>query len=234
MDLLYILGKGSIFHDDELRYSLRSVERYVTDVDRVFVVGDDPGFLSNKVNYHYVEEATGNKEYCIAKKIEWACANVLEGDFLFMNDDFFFTQTVTAAGFPYYCKGSLLERVPDPRYGESLRNTYHYLKEKRLQTDHYDVHTPIIYNTKKFLALEPVWWISRSYQFGFVVKSIYSNTYKVKKQLYHDVKLNHLKSARDFERVAGTCIFSCSDQGWMKGVANYVKSKFKTKSKYEI
>ena len=39
MDVVYILGKGSVWKDNEIRYSLRSIEKHLTGFDRVFIVG---------------------------------------------------------------------------------------------------------------------------------------------------------------------------------------------------
>lgn len=68
MDVLYILGSGSPFNNDELRYSLRSLEKNGVNVSRVIVVGENPGFLSENVEYYHVKEFSGNKEYRIGKK----------------------------------------------------------------------------------------------------------------------------------------------------------------------
>ena len=44
MDIVYILGNGSKFNNEEIRYSLRSLEKFV-NFDRVFIVGECPKFL---------------------------------------------------------------------------------------------------------------------------------------------------------------------------------------------
>ena len=94
MDFLYILGDGSQVKNEELRFSFRTIARFVKDLGRVIVVGEDPGFLSDEVEYYPVAEADGNKEYRIAQKIMYACEEeIVTGDFVFINDDHFYLQT---------------------------------------------------------------------------------------------------------------------------------------------
>lgn len=38
MDILYILGNGSVHDNMEIRLSLRTVEKYAKNLDRVFIV----------------------------------------------------------------------------------------------------------------------------------------------------------------------------------------------------
>lgn len=233
MDVLYILGKGSFDGNNELRYSLRSLERYVKGVDRVVLVGEDPRFISDKVEYYYCKEFEGNKEYRIAKKIEWACKNVMSGDFLFMNDDFFFTKSIDPETYPYYHKGSLLSPAPNKQYMKALNDTGQYLERLGKTSFHFDVHCPIIYNSNAFLKLDPHIKASQMSQYGFVVKSLYSNILGIKGEFYEDVKLWSLNTPKDFERINKTSCFSCSDAGWQNGVRNYLKKEYPNKSKYE-
>jgi hypothetical protein len=230
MDVLYILGKGSKNNNDEIRYSLRSLERYLKNYNRVIVVGEDTGFFSDKIEFHHLPEYGGNKQYRIAKKIEWACNNVLKGDFFFMNDDFFFNRSVSTLTYPFYYKGSLFDFAPDPNYSRALRNTGRFLRDNRMTYKHFDVHTPIIYNTENYLKLTQIWRKSGLTTHGYVVKSIYSNWYGVKGNKYTDVKLGEM----DMKKIKSTNCFSCSDTGWDNGVGDYVKKRFNTPSCFEI
>ena len=49
IDVLYIVGTGSHWNNYELRYSLRTLEKYGKNIGRVFVSGFNPVFLSNEV-----------------------------------------------------------------------------------------------------------------------------------------------------------------------------------------
>jgi len=233
MDVLYILGDGSQCDNEELKYSLRSLERHLKNIDRVIVVGENPNFLSDKVEYHYIKEAKGNKEYRIASKIYKACElGIVKGDFLFMNDDFFFTKEVDVIKYPYYHKGCLSLGSPNKFYKASLMATYNYLKTKELKTLHFDVHTPIIYNAEKFLAIKEDIYKSMINPFGFVVKSLYSNIYGILGEEYEDVKLGKF-TERIMERVKSTNVISCYDGGFKDWLHDYLKETYKQKSIYE-
>jgi hypothetical protein len=47
IDVVYPLGTGSVWQDNELRYSLRSLEKNFPDLGRVYVVGHKPDWLGN-------------------------------------------------------------------------------------------------------------------------------------------------------------------------------------------
>jgi hypothetical protein len=47
MDLVYVLGSGSRWGDNELRYSLRSVEKHLKGYNNVYLVGDKPDWVRN-------------------------------------------------------------------------------------------------------------------------------------------------------------------------------------------
>lgn len=91
-DIVYILGTGSIFNNEELRYSLRSVQMFIKGVRNVFVVGEDPGFLSDNVIYIPAKDIypcdLKNKDRNLWHKLEIACRHpLISEDFLFSADD---------------------------------------------------------------------------------------------------------------------------------------------------
>lgn len=232
MKFLYIIGNGSLYNNEELRFSLRGLDAHVKEPKDIIIVGEKVHFLSDKVDYHYLKEEQGNKEYRIATKILNAIKKgYVKGNFIFMNDDFFFTR-------PYnfrlnYAKADLKHTSLD-NYQKAIFDTKNYLTKLGYSTYHFDVHTPIIYNAKKFLALEPHFEQSRLSTNGFVVKSLYGNIYGLKPTLYTDCKLNTLQTPRDYERAQDAPILSCSDSAWSNGVRSYLKNLYPNKSKYEI
>lgn len=231
MTLLYIIGSGSLHYNEELRFSLRSVEKHCKDVDRIIVVGEKVEFLSDKLEYHYIKEAEGNKEYRIAMKIYNACkSGIIKGDFAFMNDDFFFTR-------PYdwsknYAKLDLISRGNE-HYQKAIKDTRDYLIGLGHTTYHFDVHTPIVYNSDQFMDLLLHIQKSMLTTNGMVVKSLYGNINNLKPTCYMDCKLSTLQTPRDFERIKDTPVISCSDGSWHNGVRSYLRKLYPNKSKYE-
>lgn len=102
MDVVYILGTGSKFKNLEILYSVRSLSKYMIDLDRIFIVGEDPGFLP-WANHIPASDLTDSKWKNAYFKIKQACGlKDLSDTFLLMNDDFFILEPFSGAEFPYY------------------------------------------------------------------------------------------------------------------------------------
>jgi len=228
--MLYILGSGSLYYNEELRFSLRSVQKFVPEVKRLIIVGEKPDFISDKVEYHYIKEVDGNKEYRIAMKIYEAC-KLIKGNFIFMNDDFFLTRSQDWK--INYCKSELKEIIPAVNYQKAILDTRNYLLSLGKSIYNFDVHTPIVYNSKKFMQLLPHFEKSKQYSNGLVVKSLYGNIYGLKQTLYNDCKLTSLQTYSDHNKIIDVPVISCSDGAWMNGVRSYMRKLYPNKSKYE-
>lgn len=107
MDVVYVLGKGSLADDLELRYSLRALEQNMLDLRLLYLVGERPDFLKDIVHIPVVDD-TGSPEGNIYNKVMAASEDsVLSDDFLLMNDDFFMLEPFRGEDFPFYAlKGS--------------------------------------------------------------------------------------------------------------------------------
>ena len=46
VDVLYVIGNGSVADNNELRYSLRCLDRHGKNVGRVIISGDIPDFVA--------------------------------------------------------------------------------------------------------------------------------------------------------------------------------------------
>lgn len=234
MDVLYILGKGSPFNNEELKYSLRSLERFGSNVGRIIIVGEKPDFIDNTKVTHVPFNESGVKEYRIASKILHACTSrTVTGDFLFCNDDFFFMKSFDCNQFPFYHQGYLQSAEGTSGYGDHLKLTRQYLESKSKTTMHFDVHCPIIYNAQKFISLTDTWLHSRE-SIGMVVKSCYANMNQLNGITYKDVKLKQLITQKDYEMANLNECFSIYDQAWKKGVEAYLMHEFQDKSKWEL
>lgn len=102
MDAVYILGRGSQASNEEIRHSVRSLDYHMLDLDRVFVVGEDPGFLPSAIHIPCDDtHAEGWKN--TYRKVLAACADERVSDtFLLMNDDFFMLESFMGKEWPFY------------------------------------------------------------------------------------------------------------------------------------
>lgn len=102
MDVLYILGKGSLAENEEIRYSVRSLEQHMLDLGNVFIVGENPGILPNAIQIECEDPHTKAWRNMLLK-LRTACAiEGLSEEFILMNDDFFLLAPVSGEEFPFY------------------------------------------------------------------------------------------------------------------------------------
>ena len=60
IDVVYVLGTGSNWDNNEIRFSLRSLAKNLKGMGRVFVVGERPAFLQNVIHIPAKDEFNPN------------------------------------------------------------------------------------------------------------------------------------------------------------------------------
>ncbi len=109
MQLVYIVGTGSTWQDNELRYSLRSAAQYCPH-GSVLVVGHKPTWLHG-VQHHQVMDPYPSGVQNVIHKLSAALhRGLLHEHFLLMNDDMLFLRPVDQI-VPTYTRGLLADRV---------------------------------------------------------------------------------------------------------------------------
>jgi hypothetical protein len=152
MDILYYIGSGSRHNNDELRYSLRSLDAHCKDVDKVWIVGNKPRFLVN-CEYVWVEDIKGEWWKNAFLKTKAAIDAGISKVFLLMNDDFFMLKDFTAKDYPCYHKGDIPE-TSTSKYYDVICNTRKVLEREGYPFKHYGVHCPMVINGENYLTLE--------------------------------------------------------------------------------
>lgn len=145
MDILYIVGKGfSDWHNNELRYSLRSIAKYGRNVGRVFIAGYIPYFVNQEnVVCLPVKDTTRNKHYNILSAIEYAVEHSDIGErFVYSSDDHYYTRPTDFDKYPVYWRGVELpiEQKNNTWYQRTLHSTRECLEAFGLPTRHYAWH----------------------------------------------------------------------------------------------
>lgn len=238
MDILIVLGTGSKWQNNELRYCLRGIERFAKGVNKVWIVGQDPGFLSSEANLHARPDAGTNKEHRIAEQVCWAAKNLpLTEKFLWMNDDFFFLKDTDITTYPYYQDGSLEEKwkkIKPNGYRIAIMQTDAQLRGKKLPTVNYEQHVPITYTRSGLSKLGKWLEMSSKVPTGLTWRSIYCNVLGVTPgPQYRDMKIGNCANAADAaSKVVGRHVFSIGD-GWTEDAKGFFKQLFPNKSKYE-
>lgn len=234
IDVLYIVGTGSHWNNYELRYSLRTLEKYGKNIGRVFVSGSNPGFLSNEViftNIPDIDIFSVNHWYKVSETFK---QTDISDNCLYMMDDLFFNKEVDLENYPYYYKNYLQATYPiDRRYNRCLKNTYKILKDNNKDVKNFGVHCPIIYNRQKFLDMKVDEYRKLD---GFISpRSFYCNMYDIEGIQRDDLKIRSLSNGvlELEEKIKNTDCWSINDAVINQGVALYLVNNFKNKSKYE-
>jgi hypothetical protein len=242
IDIVYALGSGSTWDNNELRYSLRSVEKHVSNYRDVYIVGECPHWLQNVIHLPF-EDKYGH-ERNIMEKIKHLCEhNRPSENFLFINDDHFFLKDINAVAFRFYHKGSLAKtikkRLINDVYKDALNNTLAMLSHNKFTTLNFDIHTPIVYNKKKFIETMD----SYDWSLEYVIKSLYCNSNGIKGvEMQEDCKISgRIAYWRLLQKIKDRNVFSIGDKCLHpypgekeSSVKVLLNELFPNKSKYEM
>lgn len=236
IDIVYPLSEGlSHFRNEEIRYSLRSVEKYVKNYRNIYIIGDKPKYLNDKIiHIPFKENPNFCKERRIMEKFYFATTiQEISDNFLMFNDDYFFREPVNTVSIKSYYKGKLSEAIANRKegtYTTSLRNTFEALEQRGFETYNYDMHYPIVYNKQKFQE------VMKSYdwdvRFGYVVKSLYANTLGIEGEYKKDCKLK-MEHNREviLAKIKETDMFSTGEV--TRAIINVLNELYPQKSLFE-
>lgn len=225
LDVVYVL-KSNI-DPEELRYSLRSVEKNFPH-RYVWFVGSVPeGFKPDKEIRHKQE---GNSKWALIKSSLWKVIENEEitDDFYWFNDDFFVMKKQTGK-FVNFVDGTLERRIDELHrehgmnaYTRSLYKTEQELMSMHYPTMNYDVHLPMLVN--KVLAKHSINKCT-SPQF----RSVYGNINEIPFVVHPDVKVYDLGS------VPEEYAYLSSNDGTFKNgkVGEYIRDTFSEPSRFE-
>jgi hypothetical protein len=225
MDIMYPLGNGSKYNDDELRYSLRSVEKHLKGYDRVFIVGRLPGWLKKETVVHIKVDDVGRKHESIYLKILAAIDAGISPVFQFWNDDHFLLQDLEASELPYFYDNTVeyWANKSTGRYKASCEATWRGL--------YFDVHTPINYTAKDFIS---AFWLIDWSDGDPLIKSTYGNACFVHGRPISDLKINGTYTVEQIKAmIHGRMFFSIGNYSLYPEMRKVLNELYPNKSKYE-
>lgn len=233
IDILYIKGKISPNYDEEMKYSLRSLEKYVLDYGRVFITGDCPLFVNKSTVIHTLENDIGvptiNHWWKVSQTIK---KTDISQKFALMYDDIFFVKPTKLENYPFFSKGMLEDKPFEGFYRKSCGNAYEFLKNNGYNTNDCELHIPCIYDRDKFVELDKIFDKIKDKKDGMVVRSVYGNMFEPCMPYRDDIKIR--LSTESVERVIGDAdCFSVSDWVFNNNVYPWLKEHFKERSRFE-
>ncbi len=243
VDVVYVLGSGSAWNNNELRFSLRSIEKYGRNVGNIFIVGAKPDFLSDRVIHIAAEDIYNpmvNADGNIVHKVLLACADDrVSEDFLFINDDHILLKPVDLKTIPAYHKGDL--NFYDPTYFElnywrsRLKRTRNMLNSKGMTAYHFDCHMPMIFNKIDFANIIQLFPVGEG--IGLTVKSIYGNCILSSKwrllENQKKVVFAPMSDVQLTERLKDCQFMAFNDSGLNKALKIWLYNRFPNLSVYE-
>lgn len=227
-DIVYILKENA--PAEELRYSLRSVERNLPHRKVWFYCGKPAGLEPDEyVRHKQVGETKG--ERVRSSLIEVCKNNKITKRFWLFNDDFFVIKPMTSEK-PYF-NGMLRDRIDEiekragrrTNYTKELATCEALLKSEGFTTFAYDaIHIPMLVQREKMLeALE-------TYPMCNMVRSLYGNYAMIGGNPHSNVKVKNgrkrLNKEADF--------VSTDDNSFNFGmIGQDIRAMFKEKSRFE-
>lgn len=226
-DIIYILRNGK---NEELRYSLRSIEKNYPH-KRVIFYGGKPDGIEPDLFVPYTQPGDTKWEK-VRNTIELICKNDnLTEDFILFNDDFFIMKPVETP--TNYYDGTLDERIKTIEgavfgrhsvYSDRLRHLAETLKHAGVANPlNYAHHTPMIINRKKMLeTLE-------KYPNEPMFRALYGNINQIGGENMPDVKFYQRRQPFPVGQYAST-----ADESWrQEKIGQIIRGKFATRSRFE-
>ena len=232
MDIVYLFkdwGEG-----DELRVSLRSVEKHLKGYDKVWVVGMTPTWLTNVQKLEVKDINKKHKQInAINKLIEVCKQEDLSNNFLLMNDDFFFLKDTDIKKIKqlYWYDLSFLKKKYEScnsKYYHNTRRTIELLND--FKAKNYELHYPMVINKKKFLNIfEELNWkeepILHRSTYGYI-SAIKGKSVKSDFKAYSYDEFNELKEG-EFISITDKLSTNIGFRWW-------IRDTFGKKSKFEV
>lgn len=234
ISVVYIVGTGSAWKNNELKYSIRSVEKHLKGVGNIWIVGYKPKNI--ETNWINLRDSGRTATESVYVKLKKACQHPeISEDFLFFNDDYYLNKTYQADKFPFFYKellsDTLARRKPDS-YFRAVENAFNALTQKGLPVKNFELHAPMLINKVKFLEIGSSFdWKNH---FGYVLKSIYANSLNIKGTLEPDLKINYPHPIETLKAMVKERKVFSSDKLVPTTLRNLLEELYPNPSKFEV
>lgn len=234
VDVVLPLGNGSRNNNDELRICLRSIERFMPAIGKVWLLTSyAPDWVRNVEIIDIPDKHKHNKDANLFDKVLSAASNPrVSKTFVFFSDD----QCLIAPFDPFTAQVVYNTRGPSAftttgTWHRRMAHTFEYLKSKGVELDcNFDGHVPMVYTKEEFVrALKGVDYVPEP---GFCINTLVCGILgKPKEVSMNDVKVT-AESGGD-RKFDGKLYVGYNDTGFSGGMRDALFKAFPLKSKYE-
>jgi hypothetical protein len=149
-------------------------------------------------------------------------AREIGGDFIYMNKDFFITET-----WQHHVAikmGSMIVNHEHPSHTQiAQHNTLEFLKYNKFTAYNFETHTPVMMNSQRLIDLfDNINWQDDNH----FIKSIYCNVYQVPSKDGVNCKISVPSIAKAKECISIQGCFSTGDNFWNKTTVAWIKTYF--------
>jgi glycosyltransferase involved in cell wall biosynthesis len=254
VDVVYVLGKGSNWADNEIRYSIRSFKKHFTDLRNIVIVGERPVWLRGVIHIPVPDDMNVNKDARMLMKLAAACKDPrVSKRFIFCTDDTFLNKDLSFSAFTgWHCGPMMYDAQKDLEDHRSVGEkrtilkpsdwfswvyaTGYELKKRGLPDNNYDrSHCPQPVDKKEFLSILAQWDIVNNH---YTCSNLYLNSSSVFKgedirgrngKIYNPMTRESLR-----EYLADKIVFNVNDRGLTEIVKNELQLLFPEPSVYEL
>lgn len=240
VDVVYKVGsKKKWKNKEELKYSIRSVEKNFVNLRNIVIVGTLPDWAKN-IKHIEAHDPYIDKDSNIIHKLLMACRDEeVSANFVNMSDDQYFIKSTTYKQLYPYNLNTDLRRMQKMKevsaYGKKIKRTVNLLQSQNLPAHNYEGHIPYLINKERYLN------ILSNYKYdqigGLCGNTVYFNNLNDFEEVpVERVRAYFRKAAvpsRIKNRVEGKLFLSIQKAALNKDMKDYIQSNFSEKSKYE-
>lgn len=230
---------GSKYDELELRFALRSIEKYLHGYQNIIVVADKvPAWIQNVKIIDSVLDSS-RKNVNMFRKMAAAAEQSDAVSIVSWCDDFVQLKHLPASNLPAFTNGkNLLEYTNDSVWHQCLNATGEVLKKHGKTTFNCESHTPAIFDRAKFLELAELTKAERETEPGICYVSLYQNFYESKLLDMDKYKFTAESNIGGADKAAASCagklFLGYDDTGFESGVREFLEKTFQKPSRYEL
>lgn len=226
LDIVYFVKEG--LHNEELRYSLRSVDANMPH-KRVWIFGGCPLNVVPDIRVKVVQ--TGRTKWDrVHNMYKMVCENKeITDNFIMFNDDFFIMRPTDHLEPLYRCTLDEHIKILEPHKKSSPYSRLLRACRKEFPGDplSYELHVPFIYNKKNLLDL------LNKYPSQHCTRTLYGNSYNIGGEKSKDVKIFTYKPEFDYKNSqflsTDDPIVNVNNDIW-----RWLQKQFPKKSRFEV
>jgi len=236
--VLPLKDSGSGHDDEELRFTLRSIEKNLKGYNKIILVTTSAPKWCTGVEVLSNRPDGGRKNICLWDKWLSGVKHSESSHVYFWSDDKVLLQPIEAGKLPQLTNNkNLLEYSPDKVWHKCLLHTGQLLKSLDKPTRNCDSHAPVLVNRQEALDLNDKFYSNSRIEPGLLFQSLYQNYYEkpLLDQGTYKSTCEDKKHTLEIvtEKSKGRMFLGYNNRGWENGVKQYLQELFPEKSKYE-